>query len=602
MRATATNLSASVEGIPLATGTVAFNNLQMSADILVPVTTAIGPDAPALPNIAGYAPITLSNPRLDTNEDPHVLIAPTITNGTAYINALSPTVHTYINYLNPPVLTYAGVFNFERSTFRVEKNENGSDGGTAIVSVKRSGGNGGEGVSVDYYVGPPTPPYGGYPYQPCNTYTLQAGSDYATPNSDYTPVNGTLSWGANDFNPKQISIPILNNGLVEFNEDVIMVLNNPQPGPSATDPGMVLGQVNQATLTILFDNTIVPGGQFAGQQPAGAVDRSWNTEGSSGSIPPYLNYPGTTPGEGGTVYAVAEEPDGSALIAGSFVSYDSTPYNRITRVLPDGYPDPDPTFFQGNRSDLGNNSGANDYIAALVLQPNGQIIIGGNFTAYNGNNRHYIARLNDDGSLDTTFTPGLGANATVKAVALEPSGQIIIAGSFTSYDGTAVNQVARLNPDGSLDTTFACGSLGGGNGVVQAVAVDATGRVLIGGSFTSVAGVACGAIARLNPDGSLDTTFTPGIGTYNPETLGTDPVNAIAVQTDGRILIGGSFAYYNLVAENGLTRLNLDGTLDVAFASGTGTQNPVTGDADTVNTILLQPDGKIPHRRGFRGL
>jgi len=587
--------SGSLEGIATNSATLTFNNLQMSQDILVPVAESTGPDAPALRNIGGYAQITLSNPRLDPLENANELQTPGISNGLAYLNTLSPNF-----------APYAGTFNFERSTFRVYKNENGVNGGVATMSVYRVGGNAQDAVTVQYFIDPTTgnlaPNYGGYNppasyangYNPGNTFPLQAGSDYATPNSDYTPVSGTLSWGAYDYTPQQITVPILNNGNVEFNEDLFIQLYNPLPAPSSTDPGMSLGQVNYSTLTILFDDSFVLGGQFAGQQPAGAVDRTWNRDGFNGSIPPFNNYPGTTPGQGGTVYAVAEEPDGTAIIAGSFVSYDSTPYNRIVRVLPNGYLDLTNTFFQGNSATLGNNSGANNSIYALALQPNGQILIGGDFTAYNGNNRHYIARLNFDGSLDTTFLPGLGANGTVWAISLQPNGQIIIGGAFTSYNGSAVNQVARLNADGSLDTSFNCGPLGSGaNVAVDAVAVDAAGRVLIGGNFSTVAGTPSGAVARLNPDGTLDTTFTPGIGTYNQQTAATDPVKAIALQANGQILIGGSFAYYNLVSQNGLARLNPDGTLDLTFSSGTGTLNPITGDADAVDTILLQPDGNI---------
>ena len=577
-------------GITTNTGTLTFENLQMSQDFIVGVAPARGPDFPIIVGVPSIAQITLSNPQLDPAENPQQIIAPTLDplKSSALLSALSTT---YVDQSFPD-----GVFNFERSTFRVLKNQNGTNGGMATISVNRVGGDPTASVSVQYLIDPGpgdmAPNYGGVNapctyssgYNPANTFPLQAGSDYATPNIDFTPTNGTLSWAANDFNPKQITIPILNNGAVEFNEDFQVHLFNPQPQPQSPPAG--LGEVNVATVTILFDNSLVLGGQFPGQQPAGAVDRSWNKDGFADSTPPFLQYPGTTPGVGGTVYAVAAQPNGMAVIAGSFISFDSTPYSRIVRTLPNGYQDP--TFL------VAPNSGANDYIDALALQPNGQILIGGNFTAFNGYDRHYIARLNYDGSVDPSFDPGLGANGTVTSVALNSaSGQIIIAGSFTSYNGTAVNQVARLNPDGSLDTEFyrghferhQCGGECGGAGC--------GGRVLIGGNFTAVGGVDSGAVARLNVDGSLDATFTPGIGTYNPETTATDPVQAIAVQPDGRIFIGGSFAYYNLVNQNGLVRLNTDGTLDLSFDCGTGTLNPITGVADTINTLLLQPDGNL---------
>ena len=577
--ASANQIVSSGSGFVLGSGTLTFDDFQMSQDILVQVRQTAGPDAPDVIGVPSYAMISLSNARLDPAEDTNSLIAPALdpVNNTAFISALSTT------YVDAP----GGVFNFERSTFRVDKNVTG---GNAIVSVNRVGGDPQQSVSVDYVIDPTPPLFGNYNppcnfvagRNPANTFPLQAGSDYATPNSDYTPVTGTLSWGAQDFGSKQITIPIFNNGQVEFNEDILIQLHNPQPAPPSQEPS-ALGEVNFATLTIPFDSTFVLGGVYPGQQPAGAVDRTWNKDGFNDSTPPFLQYPGTTPGFGGAVYAAAVQPNGFAIIAGSFISYDSTPYSRIVRTLPNGYQDP--TFLASP------NSGANDFIAAVAIQPDGRIIIGGNFTAFNGYNRHYIARLNYDGSVDTTFNPGLGLNARVWSLALEPSGKIIIGGEFTSYNGTNINEVARLNTDGSLDTTFNPGA--GPDGIVDAVAVDGSGRVIIGGDFANVSGVSSGAVARLNADGSLDTTFTPGIGTFNPEIFVTDTVNAVAVQADGKILIGGSFSYFNLVSYNGLARLNTDGTLDLSFHPGTGTYNPITGIADTVNVIVVQPDNNI---------
>lgn len=291
-------VSASQEGIFTNSGTLSFANLQMSADIIVPMIAVINPDAPSLPGVSGTAQLTLSNPRLNPLEDTNLLIAPTLgTNYMAKVEALSPT------------FTYGpGVFNFERSTFRVARNQ-----GSAIISVTRTGGNPGDAVSVDYVIDPDYPDYGSISpkndfnavgirklYDPANTFQLQAGSDYATENSDFTPVTGTLNWSPGDYHPKPITIPIQNNGLVEFNEDMLIQLQNAEPQPSASDIGMVVGQVNQATLTILFDgDNITLGGQPPGQQPAGAVDRSWNKDHATDSTPPLQLYPGTTPGNGG---------------------------------------------------------------------------------------------------------------------------------------------------------------------------------------------------------------------------------------------------------------------------------------------------------------
>src|SRR5207248_1147872 len=147
---------------------------------------------------------------------------------------------------------------------------------------------------------------------------------------------------------------------------------------------------------------------------------------------------------------------------------------------------------------------------ALAIQPDGRILMGGSFSVYNGTTRNSIARLNTDGSLDTTFTVGTGANNAVFAIAIQVDGRIVIGAHFTSFNGTARNRITRLNSDGSLDTTFNIGT--GANSAVRAIAVQPDGRILIGGQFTTYNGTARNNIARLNADGSLDTTFNVGTG------------------------------------------------------------------------------------------
>jgi len=543
-------------------GLLTLDNYQMSEDLVVPVNpNFLGPDGFAAPGLPRLFQFTITNAVLDPSES--LALQPPVLGGisSSIVSILSDNFVTGDSA--PPTNS---IVNFERATFRVDKDVAGSN---AVVSVIRTGGSGTQSISVQYEIDP-TPPIA--PYSPYNTFPLSAGSDYAIPNSDFTPVTGTLTWGAGDFGSKQITIPILDNGLVEPNVDMLLKIFN-YPTPVAyTD----VGEINEAHLTILFNDT--PGGQ----QPAGAVDRTWNQDNVAGSNPPFLLYPGTSGGNGGQVYSVVEQPDGNALVAGSFVSFDSTPYSRIVRLMTNGYQDP--TFL------VAPNTGANDFIAAMALQPNGQIVIGGNFTSFNGTNRFHVARLNTDGSLDTTFDPGLGANGMVWSVNVEPNGQILIGGEFTSYNGTNVMEVARLNPDGSLDTSFVPGPI---DGIVSTVAVDPIGRVLIGGTFNTIANVNSGGIGRLNVNGSLDTTFNPGIGTYNQITGTADQVYAITLQPDGQILVGGAFSEYELSTYNGILRLNTDGSVDPSFDPGTGTYNPITGVSDTVYAITLQTNNTI---------
>ena len=585
--AIATQIVTSASGFILSTNTLVFDDYQMSASFVVGVTNSAGPDFPFVSYIPSLALISMMNPRLDSLETQN-LIPPTIdVNGT---NAL-------ISALSPLFTPGPGTFNFERSTFRVNRDVGG---GVATISVYRRYGNAQSAVTVDYeisparthslpHIGPSNPEdyeIGNLTFvdNSANTFPLQAASDYATPGVDYTVVSGTLSWGAFDYNPKTITIPILNSGLVEFNQDLLVQLHNPLPIPSGSDPGMTLGLVNAATMTILFDNAI------GGQQPAGSADRTWNRHNFNGSNPPFLQYPGTSGGtsdgangNGGTVYAIAEQPDGKAILAGSFISFDSHTYNRIVRVLPNGFQDS--TFLAAP------NTGANGFIASLALQPDGKIIAAGNFTSFNGTSRQHIVRLNTDGTVDSSFNPGLGANGMVWSVVLQSNGQLVIGGEFTTFNTNNVVGVARLNSDGTVDTGFSPGS--GPDGTVNTVAVDNIGRVLIGGNFEFVAGNSAGGVARLNVDGSVDTTFNLGIGTYNPNTGSTDPIYALAIQSNGQVVIGGAFSYLDLNTANGLARLNTDGTVDTTFNSGTGTYNSVSGFADTIYAITLQPDGGI---------
>src|ERR1039458_798831 len=98
------------------------------------------------------------------------------------------------------------------------------------------------------------------------------------------------------------------------------------------------------------------------------------------------------------------------------------------------------------------------WIHAVVVQPNGKAVVGGNFGSVNGISRNYVARLNTDGSTDTSFNLGSGANSWVFSEALQPDGKVLIGGVFTSVDGLSRNSIARLNSDGSVDTTFNPGS------------------------------------------------------------------------------------------------------------------------------------------------
>jgi uncharacterized delta-60 repeat protein len=273
-----------------------------------------------------------------------------------------------------------------------------------------------------------------------------------------------------------------------------------------------------------------------------------------------------------TVYAIALQADGKILIGGNFITYNATARSRVARLNADG--SLDTSFNPG--------TGANNILRAIALQPDGKILIGGNFTTYNGVGRNRIARLNADGSLDTTFlNTGTGANSTVYAIAVQADGKVLIGGVFTGYNGTARNSIARLNADGSLDTNFLNTGMGANSGSVNAVALQPDGKILIAGVFTSYNGVGRNRVARLNADGSLDTSFNPGTGANSA-------VYAVALQPDGKIFIGGFFSSYNGTSRDAIARLNADGSVDTTFLN-----TATAADNGTVYAIALQADGKV---------
>jgi uncharacterized delta-60 repeat protein len=268
-----------------------------------------------------------------------------------------------------------------------------------------------------------------------------------------------------------------------------------------------------------------------------------------------------------TVQTIAIQNDGKIIVGGEFTNYNGTIMNSIVRLNTDG--SLDGTFNIG--------TGANLPIQTITIQPDGKIIIGGDFTSYNGTLINRIARLNADGSLDGTFNIGTGANQSIRTVTIQSDGQLIIGGSFTSYNGTPINRIARLNTDGSLDTSFVVGT-GVNAGGVYTVTIQPDGKIVICGFFFSYNGISSKSIARLNTDGSIDTSFVVGTGVNGS-------VYTTAIQPDGKIIIGGGISVYNGTPINRIARLNTDGSLDLSFVK--------VGVIGTIYTIRLQADGQL---------
>src|SRR5690606_26449901 len=233
----------------------------------------------------------------------------------------------------------------------------------------------------------------------------------------------------------------------------------------------------------------------------------------------------------------------------------------------------------------------------LTFQSDGQILLAGKFTSYNGNPANLFVRINTDGSFDPSFVvPSLSggnpAERRIVCVAVQSDGKIVVGGHFTSITGVARNGIARLNTDGTVDTSFDPGS--GINityGTLGAsVYVLPNGKILAGGKFNTFDGVSRKGIAGLHAGGSLDTAFDPGTGVV--DFLPYAMVNNFKVQANGKILIGGDFDEYNGVTRRNIARLNGDGgTTSVENIKDNFSFNIFPNPANDFVTITHLPSG-----------
>lgn len=575
-------------------GTLTFDDYEMSKTILIPIISSF----PARPNrdfgvrliddggvtspmvAFSESSSAISPPRVDvTFGEAIVRILDVNTDPTSGPSAISvtnvPPGNTNVVLIYTTTATNA-VFNFQKANYRVYR------AGTSqvfTIYVNRTGTNTAS-TTINYAVNSQYPFVKNAILNAVNEFPLTPGSDYATPDpkssgsvAGVVPdfifpggYSGTISWGDKDFVPKPITFTVYNNGLQQFNEDFQIELykldSNGNPYP--------IGMVSDCTVTILnasdLDNN---GGTSNINPPAGAVDELYNPDFASdfwlNTDPPNMTHPGTD----GVVYGLALQPDGKTIMVGDFFSYDQVGRNCIARATTSGALD--------NTFDPG--LGANDFISCVLLTTNNETVIGGNFDAYNGTFRSGIALVKTNGTLDTSFNPGQGFNGTVSSLALQPNGQILVGGHFTIYNGAPILHLARLNMDGSLDSSFNPGFLL--NDAVNAIAVQSNGQIVIGGDFTSVGGVSGqDHFTRLNDDGSLDTTFNPGTGA-------NASVYAIGIQPDGNIVIGGDFTTVNGLSMNGIARLTgTSGALDPAFYCGIGVDGQVYSLTVQTNAII----------------
>lgn len=255
---------------------------------------------------------------------------------------------------------------------------------------------------------------------------------------------------------------------------------------------------------------------------------------------------------------------GRILLSGGFPT--NSIYSRFVRLNPDGSLD----------NSFNTDFEAPGTIYASAIQTDGKIIVSGIFTRINGVPQKSFARLNPDGSIDSTFDARTRFSAAVgfaSKILIQPDGKILVIGGFIANDRITRTQVARLNSDGSPDTSFNT-IVYSENRSVSAIALQADGKILIGGNFTKVNGTDFTGLARLNTDGTVDSSFYP---------LFSGGISSLAVQTDGKIMVGGLFSVVNGFSRKNLVRLKADGTLDSSFNAS---------NIDSVYQIEIQADGK----------
>jgi uncharacterized delta-60 repeat protein len=345
-------------------------------------------------------------------------------------------------------------------------------------------------------------------------------------------------------------------------------------------------------LALQPDGRILVGGAFTRLGPSGSGHTNLARVNPDGTLDSAFN-----PRPNSDVCALALQPDGKILVGGRFTTLGGQSRSNLGRLNANG--SLDSSFNTGTGGNFGYGSSVN----ALTLQADGKILVGGAFTSLGGQPRTNLARLNPDGTVESGFNPNPRSSggfprlslSSVECLAAQPDGRILLGGSFTTLAGQPRSNLGRLNPDGTLDSAF---SPGASSNVISLV-IQPDGKILVGGSFSRLAGQPCTNLARLNPGGSLDTSFTPGGATGATFPLRSSAVASFALQTDGSILVGGTFTRMgpDASARTNLARLNADGTLDGAF-------NPGPGGSifPSVNSLAVQVDGKILLGGSFRTL
>ena len=257
----------------------------------------------------------------------------------------------------------------------------------------------------------------------------------------------------------------------------------------------------------------------------------------------------------------------------------------------------DPSFGAGGKvtTAIGTRSRA----GAVALQPDGKILVAGSTVDEAGEYQFAVVRYTADGSLDPSFgaggavtTPFGPGVASASALVLAPDGRIVAAGR-----GGSDFALARYDPNGSLDTTFGDGGkvttafADAHEAGVAEIALQPDGKIVAAGTILTPANYDF-ALARYDPNGLLDTGF--GTGGKVTTSIGPnhDFASSLALRPDGKLVVAG---FSEQLSGDGfaLARYNADGSLDEQFGTGPVAGTTVTGSSGWAEAMVLQPDGKI---------
>ena len=323
------------------------------------------------------------------------------------------------------------------------------------------------------------------------------------------------------------------------------------------------------TIVVQADGKILVGGAF--NSSMGPITIGGQTRNGIARLDPATGLADSLDSNAGNnVLSIATQADGKILAGGAFVTLSpsggaAVPRNYIARLETDGRLD--------RAVNLNIVAPIYSSVTATAIQADGKILIGGGFSSVLGVTRNNLARLNTDGTLDITFNPNV--NDFVNSIAVLADGKILICGYFTSIGDRARKRIARLDPV----TGLAEGYIPDPDNYLLTAAPQVDGKILVCGGFTNIGNRARTYIARLDPITGLADSFNP-----NPNVAMFPNVYTIALQADGKILVGGQFTSIGGQARGGIARLD-----------------PITGLADSFNPgqnrwpncLMVQPDGKI---------